>query len=375
MNQVYDIFDQWIIRYYSLAPNLQIILGVTLLILCLIALLVIFIFVRFHKNQRQDNRSIIFVSKLNRFYGRVLDTEESLTAIEIKSFWKSLNQRNRFTALILLADYCRINQITSDVELTQLLSHLNWDKISIHALKRYQHSVRIDFISAIFELNLTSYLMETKQADFWKKILFVPQRTDVFEFLGFCELPNLNEWQRLVMVQFFKVYPEEHLPDFRLWFRQEESEGELIAIMNLLTHYKQKPSTEDLVRLLKYENKEIKRAVIKLLGELRLEETEVVLMKDYQFNGLGIREDILQAILQMNSGNAFQFLKKVYKQAIETEEVQLSLQALYCYNDESRSFFLQERENAGRYEKRIFDHVKNSILMSNSSQILINIET
>lgn len=357
MNQVSDIFDQWVTFYMSLSAFLKIVIWILLFNCFLMLLFLVLTSLRQFQQSKMNLKRIEGKQRLFDFYREVLATHLELSTVKINHLWKSSNQVLSAQSFLDLAEFYQENKTEiHPVNLANLQSIFKVDFL-LNKREKRKHSIdKIKWVEALFVLNYH----RRYEGDERFSILHQPDLWTSLSYLGFRTDSGLNEWEQLLLVKLFSVYPEENLPDFREWLKQEANESQLTAVLKLMTHFEQKPSIHTLVPLLKYENDKVKQASIALLGKLKMTEAEESLWYEYDFNDFGIKKEIIHAIVFIRSGKAIDFLKYTYRRAMEVEEVRLLLSALYVYNSESLSYFQGEMANASRYEKELFNSVIHS---------------
>ena len=100
--------------------------------------------------------------------------------------------------------------------------------------------------------------------------------------------------------------------------------------------------------------------VVAMLGDVNAEEK---LVESYFMQPEHIRQEVLRALLSLNSGRQTEFFKKAYEISSSRETHVVALQCLYQYGNSGRRLFEIMRSQADEETRKLIDQVDSAVLL------------
>ncbi len=142
-----------------------------------------------------------------------------------------------------------------------------------------------------------------------------------YHFLNFMEKP-FSLWEQITLHELV-IQHNLSVPDFSQWF-----ESENISVVNfglqMASWFRQKESEEGVIKLLEHENENVRNAAIRVVGEVKLENSLSHLQRIYKGESYKNRLEILKSFAKVPDENYLNFLKSVLD---NEDDVQLQIQA------------------------------------------------
>ena len=142
-----------------------------------------------------------------------------------------------------------------------------------------------------------------------------------YHFLGFMDKP-FSLWEQITLHELV-IQHNLSVPDFSQWF---ESENLSIVIFGLqmASWFRQKESEEGVIKLLEHEDETVRNSAIKVVGEVKLENSLAHLQRIYEGESYKNRLEILRAFAKVPDEKYLEFLKSVLD---NEDDVQLQIHA------------------------------------------------
>ena len=187
---------------------------------------------------------------------------------------------------------------------------------------------------------------------------------------------QINYWDQIILLEQLEHHHKDNLPNFSNWLKYSKNDSQTIFLIKAASHFKQYGCVKALIALLEDENHLIRVETIKALGNMQVQKVENKLINLYNSQPHACKDAIIEAIFNINSKNASDFLKEAFEQSQNYDSKKLIAEVLYSYEDKEHKTFNELLEITDGFNKRILEHVRNplnklSLLAPESNNVLL----
>ena len=172
---------------------------------------------------------------------------------------------------------------------------------------------------------------------------------------------QINYWDQIILLEQLEHHHKDNLPNFSNWLKYSKNDSQTIFLIKAASHFKQYGCVKALIALLDEENPRIREEAIKALGIMQVQKVENKLINLYNSQPNACKDAIIEAIFNINSKNASDFLKEAFEQSPNYESKKLIAEVLYSYEDKDHKTFNELMEVTDGFNKRILEHVRNPL--------------
>ena len=152
------------------------------------------------------------------------------------------------------------------------------------------------------------------------------------------------------------------IPSFIKWVNTSAEEDVKTFFINEIRLYNETESAPVLAKQLNARSWSIRKESIRALGGLKYDEIEPKLFEIYSAQPEDIKQEIIGAVSEMQTGGATQFLLTAYKDADNWNTRKALLKALYEYGDAGRKVFDELETKADSLSKILFAHTRHPLI-------------
>ncbi|MEG1579775.1 MAG: HEAT repeat domain-containing protein [Bacteroidaceae bacterium] len=117
-----------------------------------------------------------------------------------------------------------------------------------------------------------------------------------------------------------------------------------------------------LLKVFNSDDSELKSEIAATLGVLKYKEAEARFMEVYSMQPERVKQSILEALTEMNTGRALAFLRDAYTSATDVDTQFAAISALYNYGMRGKRIFERLENKANQVDARLFIHIKDPII-------------
>lgn len=162
-----------------------------------------------------------------------------------------------------------------------------------------------------------------------------------------------------------------NIPDMSHWVKAPMNESTKSLFVSEIRYLNKKDECPFLVETFNTtDNKELRKQIALTWGELRYAEAEQIMIDSYKFQPESVKQAILQAVSQINSGKALQFLQNAYTEATDFSVKFNAAKSLYGYGLPGRRTFSLLRQVANERDAHIFEHISDPLINNRKEEVV-----
>lgn len=151
-------------------------------------------------------------------------------------------------------------------------------------------------------------------------------------------------------------------PSFIKWVNTSAEEDVKIFFINEIRLYNETESAPILAKQINARSPELRSEVIQALGTLKYKEIEPKLFEMYNTQPEEVKQSIISALSEMQTGKALNFFRNVYEDADNWTTKRSILKALYGYSEAGRRVFDELEAKAIPQTAILFAHTKSLLI-------------
>ena len=208
--------------------------------------------------------------------------------------------------------------------------------------------------------NHNSKLRKAAQATFmWDS------KTNPFRFFDDKEFENdFQAWDKIDIHSIFvnRINIGWGVPSLITWIDSKNNVALKKFFVSEIRTLKQTEECSYLLKAFDSDDSELRAEIAQTLGELKYKEAEPRLMEAYSVQPEAVKQRILGALANMNTGRALVFIRDAYTAATNLDTKVAAISALYDYGLRGKRIFEKLESNANPVDARLFVHIKNDII-------------
>ncbi len=183
-------------------------------------------------------------------------------------------------------------------------------------------------------------------------------------------LHDLNEPQSLfrpMMLNYifgWMMYQERHMPNFLNLADRVKNEDSAAYLVHEVAYWGKENEKEEVRNYFLDPRSKVRSAAIGVCIALNDEKAEDKLIESYTQQPEHIRQEVLKALLAINSGKHTNFFKKAYEMSASRETRSVALHCLYQYGNSGRRLFEIMRSEADEDTRKLIDQIDAQVLLA-----------
>ncbi|NDW18488.1 HEAT repeat domain-containing protein [Dysgonomonas sp. 216] len=184
-----------------------------------------------------------------------------------------------------------------------------------------------------------------------------------FKFLDEDFDKTFNNWDKIEIHRMLQRRSHEGLPNLTQWIKNSDNLAFKCFLIDEIKHFKQTDCCPFILQLLDTSTDiNFWKHCIDALGELKHQEAEEYLIKDYAIQPQYIQDCIVNAVGNLNSGKALDFLRSAYHSAHNDESKLLIANTIFEYGESGKKLFSTLKKEEEGFNRLIFEHVSNPLI-------------
>ncbi len=376
-------FFRYVEQYLQLIPSFPFVIQVALYFIFFntVAVLIFMgaaIFVR-RKKRLISELEIKFSPKYRAFFNEIFTSKSTYTAENVYELYveefgeRKLNRKMYAPLISTLEDMVKDNQyLLVNKNYRAVIKGLKVEDFLIRKLDFSNTRNKLRTFHTLAALDLTvpdsSILPFTHSKNpFIRKesrsSYVAISNNDPFKFFDQSD-NSLNYWDGIALIQQLELHHRNNLPNFSRWIKYSKNNSQLLFIIKAVGHFNQTSSAPALVELLETDDHDVRRETIIALGQMRVLESESIMMNIYSDQPKECQHAIAEALLSINSGKALPFLISIYEDASSYESKKLIAEVIYKYSYEGKLHIQELQKSEIGFNKLILEHIKNPLIPS-----------
>ena len=182
-------------------------------------------------------------------------------------------------------------------------------------------------------------------------------------------ITELNEEQSLYRPMILNyvfgwmMFQERLMPNFLNLADRVTNEDSAAFLVREVAYWGKENEKEEVKNYFLDERLKVRSAAIEVVAMLGDVSAEEKLVESYFMQPEHIRQEVLRALLSLNSGRQTEFFKKAYEISSSRETHVVALQCLYQYGNSGRRLFEIMRSEADEETRRLIDQVDSAVLL------------
>lgn len=182
-------------------------------------------------------------------------------------------------------------------------------------------------------------------------------------------ITELNEEQSLYRPMILNyvfgwmMFQERLMPNFLNLADRVTNEDSAAFLVKEVAYWGKENEKEEVKNYFLDERLKVRSAAIEVVAMLGDVSAEEKLVESYFMQPEHIRQEVLRALLSLNSGKQTEFFKKAYEISSSRETHVVALQCLYQYGNSGRRLFEIMRSEADEETRRLIDQVDSAVLL------------
>ena len=182
-------------------------------------------------------------------------------------------------------------------------------------------------------------------------------------------ITELNEEQSLYRPMILNyvfgwmMFQERLMPNFLNLADRVTNEDSAAFLVREVAYWGKENEKEEVKNYFLDERLKVRSAAIEVVAMLGDVSAEEKLVESYFMQPEHIRQEVLRALLSLNSGKQTEFFKKAYEISSSRETHVVALQCLYQYGNSGRRLFEIMRSEADEETRRLIDQVDSAVLL------------
>ena len=182
-------------------------------------------------------------------------------------------------------------------------------------------------------------------------------------------ITELNEEQSLYRPMILNyvfgwmMFQERLMPNFLNLADRVTNEDSAAFLVREVAYWGKENEKEEVKNYFLDERLKVRSAAIEVVAMLGDVNAEEKLVESYFMQPEHIRQEVLRALLSLNSGKQTEFFKKAYEISSSRETHVVALQCLYQYGNSGRRLFEIMRSQADEETRKLIDQVDSAVLL------------
>lgn len=182
-------------------------------------------------------------------------------------------------------------------------------------------------------------------------------------------ITELNEEQSLYRPMILNyvfgwmMFQERLMPNFLNLADRVTNEDSAAFLVKEVAYWGKENEKEEVKNYFLDERLKVRSAAIEVVAMLGDVNAEEKLVESYFMQPEHIRQEVLRALLSLNSGRQTEFFKKAYEISSSRETHVVALQCLYQYGNSGRRLFEIMRSEADEETRKLIDQVDSAVLL------------
>ena len=182
-------------------------------------------------------------------------------------------------------------------------------------------------------------------------------------------ITELNEEQSLYRPMILNyvfgwmMFQERLMPNFLNLADRVTNEDSAAFLVREVAYWGKENEKEEVKNYFLDERLKVRSAAIEVVAMLGDVNAEEKLVESYFMQPEHIRQEVLRALLSLNSGRQTEFFKKAYEISSSRETHVVALQCLYQYGNSGRRLFEIMRSQADEEMRKLIDQVDSAVLL------------
>ena len=182
-------------------------------------------------------------------------------------------------------------------------------------------------------------------------------------------ITELNEEQSLYRPMILNyvfgwmMFQERLMPNFLTLADRVTNEDSAAFLVREVAYWGKENEKEEVKNYFLDERLKVRSAAIEVVAMLGDVNAEEKLVESYFMQPEHIRQEVLRALLSLNSGRQTEFFKKAYEISSSRETHVVALQCLYQYGNSGRRLFEIMRSQADEETRKLIDQVDSAVLL------------
>lgn len=182
-------------------------------------------------------------------------------------------------------------------------------------------------------------------------------------------ITELNEEQSLYRPMILNyvfgwmMFQERLMPNFLNLADRVTNEDSAAFLVREVAYWGKENEKEEVKNYFLDERLKVRSAAIEVVAMLGDVNAEEKLVESYFMQPEHIRQEVLRALLSLNSGRQTEFFKKAYEISSSRETHVVALQCLYQYGNSGRRLFEIMRSQADEETRKLIDQVDSAVLL------------
>ena len=182
-------------------------------------------------------------------------------------------------------------------------------------------------------------------------------------------ITELNEEQSLYRPMILNyvfgwmMFQERLMPNFLNLADRVTNEDSAAFLVREVAYWGKENEKEEVKNYFLDERLKVRSAAIEVVAMLGDVSAEEKLVESYFMQPEHIRQEVLRALLSLNSGKQTEFFKKAYEISSSRETHVVALQCLYQYGNSGRRLFEIMRSQADEETRKLIDQVDSAVLL------------
>ena len=182
-------------------------------------------------------------------------------------------------------------------------------------------------------------------------------------------ITELNEEQSLYRPMILNyvfgwmMFQERLMPNFLNLADRVTNEDSAAFLVRAVAYWGKENEKEEVKNYFLDERLKVRSAAIEVVAMLGDVNAEEKLVECYFMQPEHIRQEVLRALLSLNSGRQTEFFKKAYEISSSRETHVVALQCLYQYGNSGRRLFEIMRSQADEETRKLIDQVDSAVLL------------
>lgn len=152
------------------------------------------------------------------------------------------------------------------------------------------------------------------------------------------------------------------IPNFIKWVNDSIEENVRIFFVNEIKHFSEKENCPQLTELLATKIWMLRNEIVRTLGTMKYVDAEPKFFEMYDVQPEYIKQNILSAVTEINSGQAVEFMCTAYENADDMTTKLYALRGLYEYGEEGHRAFCRLESAARGFSKKLFAHIRHPLI-------------
>ncbi len=165
------------------------------------------------------------------------------------------------------------------------------------------------------------------------------------------------------------MFQERHMPNFLNLADRLKNEDSAAFLVNMVAYWGKDNEKEEVRDYFLDPRLKVRSAAIGVCIMLNDNESEDKLIMSYFQQPEHIRQEVLRALLAINSGKHTEFFKKAYEMSASRETRAVALLCLYKYGNSGRRLFEIMRSEADDETRKLIDQIDSQVLLAELQQL------